>query len=161
VVNIRHFKELRVWQVAMDVAMRIFEMTKRFPPEERYSMTDQMRRSSRSVAANIAEAWRKRRYPAAFVSKLSDAETEAAETQTWLEFAARCGYLTKDEAHNLSEEYERLCSQLIVMIENPHDWTIHPSPRPRVAVSPRPQQTASPRPQQTASPRQQEKEHRA
>ena len=94
-VNIRHFRELRVWQVAMDVAMRIFEMTKRFPPEERYSMTDQMRRSSRSVAANIAEARRKRRYPAAFVSKLSDAETEAAETQTWIEFAVRCGYPDK------------------------------------------------------------------
>jgi four helix bundle protein len=148
VVNIRHFRELRVWQVALDVAMRIFEITKRFPPEERYSMTDQMRRSSRSVAANIAEAWRKRRYPAAFVSKLSDAETEAAETQTWLEFAARCGYLTKDQADSLSEEYERLCSQLIIMIENPHDWTIHPSPRPRVAASPRQQQTASPRPHQ-------------
>jgi len=144
-VNIRHFRELRVWQVAMDVAMRIFEITKGFPPEERYSMTDQMRRSSRSVAANIAEAWRKRRYPAAFVSKLSDAETEAAETLTWIEFAARCDYLPKDEANSLSEEYERLCSQLIVMIENPHDWTIHPSPRPRVP----------------ASPRQQEKEHRA
>src|SRR5438445_11373677 len=102
-----------------------------------------MRRSSRSVAANIAEAWRKRRYHAAFVSKLSDAETEAAETQTWVEFAIRCGYLTKYEAESLSEEYERLCSQLIVMIENPRDWTIHPSPRPRVP----------------ASPRQQEKEH--
>ena len=100
-------------------------------------MTDQMRRSSRSVAANIAEAWRKRRYPAAFVSKLSDAETEAAETQTWIEFAARCGYLTKYEADSLSEEYEHLCSQLIVMIENPRDWTIHPSPRPRVPASPR------------------------
>lgn len=80
--SIRSFKELRVWQNAMDVAMRIFELTKSFPAEERYSLTDQMRRSSRSVAANITEAWRKRRYPAAFVSKLSDAESEAAETQT-------------------------------------------------------------------------------
>lgn len=78
--NIRSFKELRVWQNAIEVAMEIFEITKSFPIEERFSLTDQIRRSSRSVAANITEAWWKRRYPAAFVSKLSDAESEAAET---------------------------------------------------------------------------------
>ncbi len=134
--NIRHFKELRVWQAAMDAAMSIFEMTRGFPPEERYSMTDQMRRSSRSVAANIAEAWRKRRYPAAFISKLSDAETEAAETQTWIEFAFRCGYVAKSEADSLMAEYERICSQIIVMIENSNDWTIQAPPRRRVPASP-------------------------
>jgi four helix bundle protein len=91
--NIRSFKELRVWQNAMNLAMRIFELTKRFPPQERYSLTDQFRRASRSVAANAAEAWRKRRYPAAFVAKLNDAESEAAETQTWIEVSRRCGYL--------------------------------------------------------------------
>jgi four helix bundle protein len=79
--NIRHFRELEVYQLAMDNAMRIFEVSKLFPKEERYSLTDQIRRSSRSVCANIAEAWRKRRYPNAFVSKLSDADAEAAETQ--------------------------------------------------------------------------------
>jgi len=79
--NIRSYKELRVYQNAMDVAMRIFELTKAFPTEEKYSMVDQMRRSSRSVCANLAEAWRKRRYKAAFVAKLSDAESEACETQ--------------------------------------------------------------------------------
>jgi four helix bundle protein len=77
----------------MDLAMEIFEVTKGFPVEERYSLTDQIRRSSRSVPANIAEAWRKRRYPAAFVSKLNDAEGESAETQTHLEIAKRCGYI--------------------------------------------------------------------
>ncbi|MBF2022192.1 MAG: four helix bundle protein [Hydrococcus sp. C42_A2020_068] len=80
--NIRSFKELRVWQNAIDTAMTIFELTKSFPIEERYSLSDQIRRSTRSVAANISEAWRKRRYPAAFVSKLNDAESEASETHS-------------------------------------------------------------------------------
>ena len=137
--NIRHFKELRVWKAAMDAAMRIFEVTKRFPPEERYSMTDQIRRSSRSVAANITEAWRKRRYPAAFISKLNDAESEAAETQTWIEFASRCGYLATEDAESLMEEYEHICSPLVVMAEHSDDWTFRESPRRRVSVSQRPQ----------------------
>src|ERR1043165_9926491 len=106
--NIRSFKELRVWQNAMDCPMAIFELTKRFPAEERYSLTDQIRRSSRSVVANIAAAWRKRRYPSAFVSKLSDAEAEAAETQTWIEFARRCGYLKADAARDLDQRYEQI-----------------------------------------------------
>src|SRR5690348_15134179 len=96
--NIRSFKDLRVWQNAMDLAMLVFELSKRFPVEERYSLTDQIRRASRSVASNIAEAWRKRRYPAAFIAKLSDSESEAAETQTWTEFARRCGYLSDEQA---------------------------------------------------------------
>jgi len=79
--------------MAMAAAVHIFEISKRFPVEERYSLTDQVRRSSRSVCANIAEAWRKRHYPNAFVSKLGDAEAEAAETEVWLEMAVRCGYL--------------------------------------------------------------------
>ena len=84
--NIRSYKELRVYQAAMDAAMEIFELTKRFPPEEKYSLTDQIRRSSRSVCTNIGEAWRKRRYPAHFVSKMSDSEGEAEETRVWIEF---------------------------------------------------------------------------
>jgi four helix bundle protein len=85
----------------MDAAMRVFELTKRFPVEERYSLMDQCRRGSRSVASNIAEAWRKRRYPAAFVSKLNDAAGEAAESQTCTELALRCGYLSVSEAREL------------------------------------------------------------
>jgi four helix bundle protein len=96
--NIRSFKELRVWQNAMDAVMRVFDLTKRFPVEEKYSLTDQFRRASRSVAVNISEGWRKRRYPAAFVSKLNDAESEAAESQAWIEFALRCKYLTAEDA---------------------------------------------------------------
>jgi four helix bundle protein len=91
---IRSHKDLRVWQEAMDLAMEVFTISKSFPADERYSLTDQLRRSSRSVPANLSEAWRKRRYEAAFVSKLNDAEGEAGETQTHLEIARRCGYVT-------------------------------------------------------------------
>lgn len=91
--SIKSHRELRVYQMAMDVAMRVFELTKGFPAEERFSMVDQVRRSSRSVCANIAEAWRRRRYEAHFVSKLNDAECEAEETRVWLEFARRCAGL--------------------------------------------------------------------
>ncbi len=87
--NIRGFRELRVYQNAFEAAMEIFEITKTFPPEERYSLTDQIRRSSRSVCSNLGEAWRKRRYPAHFVSKISDAEMEADETRVWLEVSLR------------------------------------------------------------------------
>ncbi len=92
--NIRSYKELRVYKAAMEAAMKIFELSKRFPPEERYSLTDQMRRASRSVCSNLGEGWRKRRYPAHFISKLSDSEGEAEETRVWVEFAYRCRYLT-------------------------------------------------------------------
>ncbi|MDZ4820705.1 MAG: four helix bundle protein [Planctomycetota bacterium] len=122
--NIRSFKELRVWQNAMNSAMQIFEVTKTFPPEEKYSMTDQIRRSSRSVAANLSEAWRKRRYPAAFVSKLSDCEGEAAETQTWIEFAKRCNYLTEEQANELDQCYEEILGQLVRMINQPDAWVV-------------------------------------
>ncbi|PHJ57562.1 30S ribosomal protein S23 [Nostoc linckia z18] len=123
--NIRSFKELRVWKNAINVAMTIFELTKSFPIEERYSLTDQIRRSSRSVAANISESWRKRRYPAAFISKLSDAETEAAETQTWIEIATRCGYLSKEQALDLDRHCKELLSQIVAMISHPEQWTIN------------------------------------
>ena len=130
--NIRSFKELRVWQNAMDAAMRIFELSKGFPAEERYSLTDQFRRASRSVAANISEAWRKRRYEAAFVSKLSDAESEGAESQTWTEFARRCHYLSSEDAADLDERYEHILGQLVSMIEHPTDWVVGANRSPRV-----------------------------
>ena len=84
------YTDLKVYQLAIEAAMQIYELSKKWPVEEKYSLTDQIRRSSRSVCANLAEAWRKRRYPAHFVSKLSDADTEAAETAAWLNFAGRC-----------------------------------------------------------------------
>jgi four helix bundle protein len=92
-----------IYKLTFEAAMQIFELSKRFPVEERYSLTDQMRRSSRSVCANLAEAWRKRRYKAAFVAKLSDCEAEVAETQTWLEFAIKCNYLSPKSGRQLLE----------------------------------------------------------
>ncbi len=103
--------------------MEIFELTKKFP-KETYSLTDQIGRSSRSVAANIVEAWRKRRYEAAFVAKLSDAETEAAETQTWIKFAVRCNYLDKEKARPIYEEYNAIIGTLIGMMNHSQTWTI-------------------------------------
>ena len=102
--------------------MRIFELTKGFPPEERYSLTDQIRRSSRSVCANLAEAWRKRRYEGAFLAKLSDSEAEAAETQTWIEFAVRCSYLGADPGRELYQTYDHILGKLVNMIRNPSPW---------------------------------------
>lgn len=122
--NIRHFRELEVYQLAMDSAMRIFELSKQFPLEERYSLTDQMRRSSRSVCTNIAEAWRKRRYPNAFVNKLSDSDAEAAETQVWVEFALKCGYLNQTVVKELDINYDHIMGKLVVMLTRPEQWEI-------------------------------------
>jgi four helix bundle protein len=104
--------------------MRIFELSKQFPAEERYSLTDQMRRSSRSVCANIAEAWRKRRYPNAFVSKLSDSDAEAAETQVWLEFASKCSYLSQSDVVELDKTYDHIMGKLVNMLTRPEQWAI-------------------------------------
>ena len=122
--RIKSHKDLRVYQAAIDAAMRIFEITKRFPIEERYSMTDQMRRSSRSVCSNIGEAWRKRRYSAHFVSKLSDSEGEAEETRVWLDLAFRCKYITEAESLDLDQTYDGILGQLVRMIDHPEQWTL-------------------------------------
>lgn len=122
--RISNHRQLRVWQDAMDAAMAIFQITKRFPAEERYSLVSQIRRSSRSVAANLSEAWRRRRYEAAFLSKLNDCETEAGETQTWIEISCRCGYLTVETARELDEQYEKIIGQIVKMIANPRPWIL-------------------------------------
>jgi len=119
----RDHRELRVYQLAFDSAVRIYETTKQFPVEERYSLTDQIRRSSRSVCANIAEAWRRRRYPKSFVNKLSDADGEAAETIVRLDFALRFGYLSAEEHRGLTETYDHICSQPTIMMAEPEKWT--------------------------------------
>ena len=123
-MRIRNHRELEVYELAFDAAMRIFKLTKSFPKEEKYSLVDQIRRSSRSVAANIAEAWRKRRYEAAFVSKLSDSEAESAETQVWLEFSQRCGYLETDITKKLYSTYDEILGKLVTMIRHPETWII-------------------------------------
>ncbi len=119
---IQSHTDLEVYQLAFEVAMRIFELTNEFPAEERYSLTDQIRRSSRSVCANLAEAWRKRRYERAFVLKLSDAEAEAAETQTWIEFAVKCQYLDASTGQEIYRVYDQILGKLVRMITNPSPW---------------------------------------
>ena len=121
---VREYRDLAVYQAAFAAAMEIFEVSKRFPIEERYSLTDQIRRSSRSVCANLGEAWRKRRYQAAFVAKLSDSEAEAAETQIWIEFAVKCQYLDRETGKTLYETYNQILGKLVSMIKTPSSWTI-------------------------------------
>jgi four helix bundle protein len=116
-------------------------------------MTDQFRRSSRSVAANVAEGWRKRRYPAAFVCKLSDAEAEAGETQTWAELALRCGYISSQAAGDLDKRYEEILGQLVRMIAKPQDWAVRTDRAPSNVESARPPIPASPPPRVSASSR--------
>jgi len=110
---------------AFEASMRMFEASKRFPKEERYSLTDQIRKSSRSVCGNLAEAWRKRLYEAAFVSKLTDAEGEAAETQTWVAFAVRCQYLPRERGVELHRAYEAILRMIVAMKQHPEKWVIH------------------------------------
>ena len=117
--------DLEVYQKAFGVAMEIFELSKMFPREETYSLTDQIRRSSRSVCANLAEAWRKRRYTAAFISKLSDSETEAAETQVWIEFAVKCGYMKREGAATIYKTYDAILATIVGMITHPETWVIN------------------------------------
>jgi four helix bundle protein len=119
---IQSHRELEVYQLAFEAAMRIFELTKGFPKEEQYSLTDQIRRASRAVCANLAEAWRKRRYEGAFVLRLNDAEAEAAETQTWLDFSVECKYLDANTARGIHQTYDNILGKLVNMINNPSPW---------------------------------------
>jgi four helix bundle protein len=119
---VQDYTDLKVHRLAFESAMRIYELSKKWPREERYSLTDQIRRSSRSVCGNIAEAWRKRRYPAHFGSKLSDADAEAAETEVWLDFALRCGHLGSTDHAELREHYDHICRMLTKMIQSPGYW---------------------------------------
>jgi len=123
-MKIRTHIDLEVYQIAFKAAMKIFDLTKSFPKEEKYSLTDQIRRASRSVCANIAEAFRKRRYERSFVAKLNDSEGEAGETQTWLEFSLNCGYINKDDYNFLLNEYENILGKLVVMSNQPEKWSV-------------------------------------
>jgi four helix bundle protein len=122
--GIRKHTDLEVYRRAFDAAIRVFELTKQFPREEVYSLTDQIRRASRSVCANISEAWRKRRYPAAFICKLGDAEGEAAETQVWLQFSVKCDYLERSKGEELYREYDAVLGMLVNMLRHADDWTL-------------------------------------
>lgn len=122
--KIRTHKDLDVYQLSFEVGMQIFEISMEFPMEERYSLTDQIRRSSRSVSGNIAEAWRHRRYPKSFISKLSTSEGEAAETQVWLDYALACKYIQSELHEELFSKYDNIIGKLVNMIRRPEKWSI-------------------------------------
>jgi four helix bundle protein len=115
---IKHFRDLEVYQKAFKAAMRIYEITKAFPAEEKYSLVDQIRKASRSVCSSLAEAWRKRKYEAVFKNKLTDSMQEASETQCWLEFTLGCKYIEKAVFDELDAEYEGIISMINSMEKN-------------------------------------------
>jgi four helix bundle protein len=121
---IRSHKELDVYQIAFKTSMDIFHLTKSFPKDEIYSLISQIRRSSRSVSANIAEAFRKRRYEKAFIAKLSDSEAEAAETQVWLDYSLECGYIPEIVHQKLFNDYDNIIGKIVNMINHPDKWSI-------------------------------------
>lgn len=120
----KNHTDLDVYLKAFEASMKVFELSKRFPREERYSMTDQMRRSARPVFANIAEAWRKRRYPIAFAAKQNDSGAEPAETQSWIQSAVECKYLTRKDAVELYQQYDEILAILVHMINQAEDWKL-------------------------------------
>jgi four helix bundle protein len=119
-------RDLEAYQLAFNASMQLFQLSKRFPKEELYSLTDQIRRSSRSVCSCLAEAWRRRRYEAVFVNKLSEAEGEAAETEVWIEFAVHCEYVDKIVARELYAVYEDILGKLVGMIHHAETWILPP-----------------------------------
>ncbi len=118
----KSFRDLEVYQEALTLALEIHEFAKTLPSEERFVLADQMRRASRSVPANISEAWRKRRYKAAFVAKLSDSETEAAEMQCWLDFSLKAKYMKQVMHEDFDQRYEKVISQLVTMMHGADQW---------------------------------------
>jgi four helix bundle protein len=121
---IKSHRELRVYKMAFEVAMHIFEISHSFSKEELYSLTDQIRRSSRSVCSNVAEAFRRRKYQKSFSNKLNESEAEAGETQNWLDFALSCKYITESTHHSLDQDYENIIGMLVTMQKNPEKWAI-------------------------------------
>jgi four helix bundle protein len=118
-MNYRGYKDLRVFQLSYKLAMNIFEITKTFPKEEKFSLTDQIRRSSRSVPANISEAWKKRLYPKMFVNKIIDAAGEAGETEVWLDIAKDANYISIEEHKEMMDGYDEVNRMLYGMAEKP------------------------------------------
>jgi len=121
--KIKTHRDLNVFKLSFEAGMDVFEITKSFPKEETYSLTDQIRRSSRSVSGNVAEVFRKRKYPKSFISKLSDSEGEAAETQVWLDYALKCKYIGETEHATLNEKYDHIIGMLVKMSLNPDNWS--------------------------------------
>lgn len=122
--KVQYHWELEVYKMSVEAAMQIFEILKAFPREENFSLIDQIRRSSRSVSSAIAEAWRRRKYEKAFVNKLNESESEAAETQVWLEYAVKCGYINRDRGKDLHVTYDNIIGKLVTMGNNPDPWLL-------------------------------------
>ena len=118
----KSFRDLDVYQDALSLSLEIHEFAKTLPVEERYVLSDQMRRASRSVPANISEAWRKRRYKAAFIAKLSDSETEASEMQCWLDFSLKAKFMDQSMYDDFDQRYEKIIAQLVTMIDGASGW---------------------------------------
>ncbi len=123
-MKIRRHQDLEAYREAFGAAITAFQISKKFPREEKYSLTDQVRRSSRLVCANIAEAFRRRIHPISFVAKSNDAEAEAAETQIWLEFADRCEYIASDAADKTVSAYDGIIGRLVLISNQPESWTV-------------------------------------
>jgi len=147
---VRNHFEWDVFQQAFDAAMQVFHLSKTFPAEERYALTDQLRRSSRGVSANLAEAWRRRRYRGAFLMRLNDAEAEAAETQTWLAFAVHCAYIERETVSNIVRTYENIIGTLVNLERNPDPWLLSATPGPTTHHT-KPHNPKTPKPQQPKS----------
>jgi len=122
--RIQYHWDLDVYRLSVESAMEIFKLSKAFPREEMYSLTDQIRRSSRAVSSAIAEAWRRRKYEKAFVNKLNESESEAAETQVWLEYAVKCHYMTGEVGEDLRKAYDHIIGKLVNMGNNPEVWVL-------------------------------------
>jgi four helix bundle protein len=122
-MRIRSHRELDVYKLAFRIAVEVYKLSKSFPKEETYSLTDQIRRSSRSVCANLAEAFRKRKYPKHFISKLSDSEAEAAETQVWLDFALEFNYINQEQFNQLDDSCNKVIGKLVNMSNQPEKWS--------------------------------------
>jgi len=120
--TVKFHQDLKVFQQSFEIAMQIYTLSKSFPKEELYSLTDQIRRSSRSVLANISEAWGKRKYEKSFIAKLTDSEGEARETQTWLQFALACNYINEEQFNNLNNQYNQIIGMLVNMMNQSESW---------------------------------------
>ncbi|MDQ0784342.1 four helix bundle protein [Chryseobacterium sp. W4I1] len=121
-LTVKFHQDLKVFQQSFEIAMQIYTLSKSFPKEELYSLTDQIRRSSRSVSANISEAWGKRKYEKSFIAKLTDSEGEARETQTWLQFALAYNYINEEQFNNLNNQYNQIIGMLVNMMNQSESW---------------------------------------
>jgi four helix bundle protein len=118
------YKDLRVFQNAMEAAMKVYDLTKKFPAEEKHALTAQLRMATRSVCTGLSEAWRKRRDKESFIAKLNDSECKACESQVWIEFARKCHYLDEDICDDLDAAYDLIMGQLSKMMNEPYKWLV-------------------------------------